>query len=627
LDTNSCGFLKLYYGSWENMIEVASTFTVLKRASNLLSKRDKKKVGIVVVLQVFMGGIDLLAIALISILGSLAVSGISSQQPGSRVYSILEFLHLSETPFQRQAAILAISATLLMILRTVVSVIFTRKIMFFLSRRGAAISSDLVRKLLSQTLLFIQGRTSQQTLYALTHGVTSITLGILGTTVAVVSDLSLLLILTAGVFVVDPMIAFGMTVVFGLIGYALYKLMHKRAKILGQHQAEYEIASNEKIIEVLGSYREAIVRNRRGYYAGEIGELRHKLADTQAELTFMPSISKYVIESTVILGALAISAIQFVLQDASHAVATLAVLIATGSRIAPAALRLQQGAVQLRSTIGVATPTLDLIESLKNIRIPDNDETVSNFNHAGFAPNVEVNGISITYPNRENPAVSDVSLKVAPGEIIAIVGSSGAGKTTLVDSILGVLNPEVGSVKISGKHPLAAVAEWPGAVSYVPQDVLIVNGTFRQNIALGFPEILATDARIAEAIEIAQLTDLIESLPNGVDTFVGERGARLSGGQRQRLGIARAMFTSPKLLVLDEATSALDGQTEALISESILNLAGDVTVLVIAHRLSTIKSVDRIAYMSEGKIVCVGDFETVRKQVPDFNNQAKLMGL
>lgn len=609
------------------MIEAASTFTVLKRASNLLSKRDKKKVGIVVVLQVFMGGIDLLAIALISILGSLAVSGISSQQPGSRVYSILELLHLSETPFQRQAAILAISATLLMILRTVVSVIFTRKIMFFLSRRGAAISSDLVRKLLSQTLLFIQGRTSQQTLYALTHGVTSITLGILGTTVAVVSDLSLLLILTAGVFVVDPMIAFGMTVVFGLIGYALYKLMHKRAKTLGQQQAEYEIASNEKIIEVLGSYREAIVRNRRGYYAGEIGELRHKLADTQAELTFMPSISKYVIESTVILGALAISAIQFVLQDASHAVATLAVLIATGSRIAPAALRLQQGAVQLRSTIGVATPTLDLIESLQNIKIPDNDETVTDFNHLGFAPNVEVEGISITYPNRENPAVSDVSLKVAPGEIIAIVGSSGAGKTTLVDSILGILNPEVGSVKISGKHPLAAVAEWPGAVSYVPQDVLIVNGTFRQNIALGFPEVLATDERIAASIEIAQLADLIESLPNGVDTFVGERGAKLSGGQRQRLGIARAMFTSPKLLVLDEATSALDGQTEALISESILSLSGDVTVLVIAHRLSTIKSVDRVAYMSEGKIVCVGDFETVRRLVPDFDNQATLMGL
>jgi ABC-type multidrug transport system fused ATPase/permease subunit len=499
--------------------------------------------------------------------------------------------------------------------------------MFFLSRRGAVISADLVRKLLSQTLLFVQGRTSQQTLYALTNGVTSITLGILGTAVAAVSDLSLLLILTAGIFFVDPMIALGMTVAFGLIGYALYRLMHKRAKILGQQQAEYEIESNEKIIEVLGSYREAIVRSRRSYYASEIGELRHKLADTQAELTFMPSISKYVIESTVILGALAISAVQFVLQDASHAVATLAVLIATGSRIAPAALRLQQGAVQLRSTIGVATPTLDLIESLQNIQNPVEEEEVKDFNHDGFVPDIEVQNVSITYPNREKPAVSNVSLQVAPGEIIAIVGSSGAGKTTLVDSILGVLTPENGSVRISGKHPLEAVRQWPGAVSYVPQDVLIVNGTFRQNIALGFPEGLATDERISTAIKIAQLSDLIQSLPNGVDTFVGERGAKLSGGQRQRLGIARAMFTKPKLLVLDEATSALDGQTESDISDAIKELHGLVTVVMIAHRLSTVKHSDQVIYMAEGKIVASGTFNDVRSQVSDFDRQAQLMGL
>ena len=157
------------------MTESASTFAVLKRSSNLLSRKDKKKVGLVVLLQVLMGGIDLIAIALISVLGSLAVSGISSQQPGNRIYSILEFLHLSEMTFQRQAAILAVTATLLMIFRTVISVVFTRKILFFLSRRGAAISSDLVQKLLSQSLLFIQGRTSQKTLYALTTGVSSIT--------------------------------------------------------------------------------------------------------------------------------------------------------------------------------------------------------------------------------------------------------------------------------------------------------------------------------------------------------------------------------------------------------------------------------------------------------------------
>lgn len=609
------------------MSDDATTFTVLKRASNLLSRSEKKKVGFVVIIQIFMGGIDLLAIGFISVLGSLAVSGISSQKPGNKVYSILEFLHLSNSSFQHQAAVLAVTATFLMILRTVISVVFTRKVMFFLSRRGAVISAELVSKLLGQTLLFIQGRTSQQTLYAVTSGVSSITLGILGTTVAVVSDFSLLIILTIGVFIIDPLVALGMTTSFGLIGYILYKLMHRRAKILGLQQANYEISSSEKIVEVLGSYREAIVRSRRSYYAAEIGAIRYKLANTQAELTFMPSISKYVIESTVILGALAISAVQFVLQDASQAVATLAVLIATGSRIAPAALRLQQGAVQLRSTIGIATPTLDLIESLQHVDLPNSENEIVDFNHVGFVPEIEVKNVSIKYPNRVHAAVSDVSLEIASGEIIAIVGSSGAGKTTLVDSILGVLVPESGSVKISGKTPLEAVALWPGAVSYVPQDVLIVNGTFRQNISLGFPDELVTDELISEAVEISQLSELIRNLPNGIDTYVGERGAQLSGGQRQRLGIARAMFTKPKLLVLDEATSALDGQTEALISESILNLSGEVTVLIIAHRLSTIKTVDKIVFMKEGKLVAMGNFDEVRSRVPEFDNQASLMGL
>jgi ABC-type multidrug transport system fused ATPase/permease subunit len=403
--------------------------------------------------------------------------------------------------------------------------------------------------------------------------------------------------------------------------------MHRRAKVLGEQQAQYEIASNEKIIEVLGSYREAIVRNRRTYYALEIGELRHKLADTQAELTFMPSISKYVIESTVILGALAMSAVQFVMQDAAHAVATLAVLMATGSRIAPAALRLQQGAVQLRSTIGVATPTLDLIESLQLAEIPRESEKELDFKHSGFIPGVSVRNVSIKYPTREAPAVSDVSLNIEPGEIVAIVGSSGAGKTTLVDSVLGVLVPEKGTVSISGKEPLDAVATWPGAISYVPQDVLIVNGTIGDNIALGFPEELATDEHINDAIGLAQLTDLVENLPAGIDTYVGERGAKLSGGQRQRLGIARAMFTKPSLLFLDEATSALDGSTEAEISDAIQEMKGTVTIVMIAHRLTTVKKADVVCYFENGRIISTGSFENVRRKVPNFDQQAQLLGL
>jgi ABC-type multidrug transport system fused ATPase/permease subunit len=208
-----------------------------------------------------------------------------------------------------------------------------------------------------------------------------------------------------------------------------------------------------------------------------------------------------------------------------------------------------------------------------------------------------------------------------------LVGSSGAGKTTLVDVILGVLSPDKGEIKISGTVPLVAIAKFPGALSYVPQDVTISSGTIRENVAQGYPENLMNDGLIWEALKLAQLDEFVRTLPEGLDTNTGERGTRMSGGQRQRLGIARALYTNPLLLVLDEATSALDGQTEKYISDSIQSLHGRVTVLMIAHRLSTARNADYVVYMNKGSIVANGTFDEVRRQVPEFDHQARLMGL
>ena len=187
--------------------------------------------------------------------------------------------------------------------------------------------------------------------------------------------------------------------------------------------------------------------------------------------------------------------------------------------------------------------------------------------------------------------------------------------------------PDAGSVTISGLSANQAVAKWPGAVSYVPQDVFIVDGSMRKNIALGYPDEIATDERVNDAIHSANLESVVAELPNGVDTEVGERGTRLSGGQRQRLGIARALFTKPSLLVLDEATSALDGETELRISEAIMALKGEATVVLIAHRLSTVRNADVIYYMEDGFIKAHGTFDEVRAQIPQFDRQAKLLGL
>ena len=611
------------------LAEAQSKFalTTLGRSFYVLAKRDRQKLFAVVVFQVFLGLLDLAGVAIFGVLGALAVTGVGSRTPGNRVNAFLDTLGLSGFSLQWQATILAILATFLLIGKTLFSVLFIRRTMFFLSRRGALISSLLVSRLLAQPLQVIQQRTMQQNLFAVTGGVGTITLGVLGTAVSLVSDISLLLIMVIGLFIVDATIAVSTLIVFGGIGYLLYRLMNVRARVLGLRQSELNIESNERILEVLGSYRESVVRNRRNYYAMKIGQQRLELANNSAEMAFMPNISKYVIEITVVLGSLCISAMQFALQDAAHAVAVLSVFLAASTRIAPAVLRVQQGALQIRGSLGSANPTLELIEQIGIQDYLELDQDTLDFQHEGFAGDIEISNVQLTYPGKEQPAISEINLKIANGESVALVGPSGAGKTTLVDVLLGVLTPDFGTIKISGIAPLEAFAKWQGAVSYVPQDVIISNGTVRENVSLGFPIQLAEDEIVWRALELAQLADFVRELPMGLDTRVGDRGTKISGGQRQRLGIARAMFTKPMLLVLDEATSSLDGETESNISDSIRNLHGKVTVVMIAHRLSTVMHADRVVYMNNGKIQAQGTFKEVRQSVPDFDRQAALMGL
>lgn len=599
----------------------------LFRATRLLNKGDRKKILLVILIQISLGLLDLLGIAVFGVMGSLAVSGVQSQSPNGRVGQVLSFLHLADLPFQQQAAILAVLATSFLILRTFLTVVVTKRTMRFLCRRGAAISSDLIARLLSQSLLFIQQRTTQQTLYAVTQGVITITVGVIASCVTLVSDLSLLIILSVGLFVVDPIISISSTLLFGMITFIMVKSLQGRARTLGLADSTLQIKSNEKVLEVLNSYRESVVRDRRNYYAAEIGSLRFDLANTQAELGFMPYIGKYVLETTVVLGSLVIAGIQFALHDAVTAVSTLSIFLVAGTRISPAALRLQQAFIQIKSSLGGAEPTLNLVSDLMGIDPDKRDDVEIDFDHARFEPVIKIQDVSFSYPGAHQKALKNVDLYIPSGSVTAFVGPSGGGKTTLVDVILGVIRQDSGNAEISGMQPLDAIQLSPGAISYVPQDVIIIDGSIRENVGMGFPASYATDERVNRAIELAGLTEFVTSLPNGIDAGVGERGTKISGGQRQRLGIARALFTNPLLLVLDEATSALDGETESRISESILQLKGSVTVIMIAHRLSTVRDADQVVYLDGGTIVAKGNFQHVREAVPDFEKQAKLMGL
>jgi ABC-type multidrug transport system fused ATPase/permease subunit len=594
----------------------------------MLSKVDKNKLGIILVLQILVSFLDVIGIALIGIVGALTVTGIQSTKPTGKISEIIELLGLSDNSFQGQVAILGLVAATVLLSRTFISIYFTRKTLYFFSYRSARLSSQLISKLMTQNLLKIQEKTSQELLFATTYGTNSLMVGVFANAANFVADLALLLVLTGALFLVDPIIAICTFVLLGTITGSIYKVLNVRARNLGKFDAELNIESSTRILEVLSTYRESVVRNRRSYYVDNIRDTRSKLAATQAEISFMPNISKYVVEMSVILGSILIAAFQFLTQDAQLAFATLSVFMGAATRLAPTLLRLQQGMLFMRNNIGTASTTIDLIDSLETA--PEQDLSKSDdysFDYPGFSPTIELSDVSLTYPGAKNPALNHVSLSMKPGSLVAFVGPSGAGKTTIVDTLLGVLVPDAGDVRISGLTPIDAAKKWSGAISYLPQEIFISQGTVRENIGLGYPPEVATNELVLQCLKLAHLDEFVLGLPGGLDAKVGEKGAQLSGGQRQRLGIARALFTSPALLVLDEATSALDAETEASVSAAISALKGETTVVMIAHRLSTVRNADVVYYLEDGQLVASGNFEEVRAAVPNFDDQAKLMGL
>jgi ABC-type multidrug transport system fused ATPase/permease subunit len=598
------------------------------RYSTLLSSRDKKKLLGILILQILVSFLDVLGIALIGVVGALTVTGIQSSKPAGRISDFIDFLNLGDSSFQNQVAFIGLAAAGILLFRTFISIYFIRKTLYFFSLRSALLSSQLVSKLLSQNLLKVQEKSSQETLFATTYGTSSLMVGVFANAVNFIVDLALLIILLGVLLIVDPIIALCTVFLLGSLTAILYKKLNKRAGKLGRLDSALSIESNTNILEVLSTYRESIVRNRRNYYVEKISQTRLRLASTQAEVNFMPNISKYVVETAVILGSILVAGLQFLNKDAQQSFGTLSIFLGAATRLAPTLLRLQQGMLFIRNSIGAATNTILLIDSLKDV-IPEdrNDDEDYSFVYSDFSPRVDLTEVTLRYPSNLQPALDHISLSITPGSFVAFVGPSGAGKTTIVDTLLGVLTPDSGQVLVSGLKPLEASARWSGAISYLPQEVFISQGSVRENVCLGYPIEIASDEHVLKCLRMAHLEEFVLGLPNGLETKVGENGTQLSGGQRQRLGIARALFTNPKLIVLDESTSALDAETEAAVSEAIVSLKGEITIVMIAHRLSTVRKADQVYYLSGGKLLASGTFDEVRDAVPNFNEQAILMGL
>lgn len=601
---------------------------ILNKSLKLLNKSDQRKLYLIILCQIVFGALDLIGVAFVGVLSSLAISGVNAAKPGIRVTQLLELLHLENYDYSTQASIIGLMAAGFMISKTIFSMLFTRKSLTFLSYRSAQFSAKLARKILSQQHIEIKDSSKQEILYGLTSGANNLILGILGSFVSIISDLSLILVMLFGLFIIEPKIAIGSLLFYGLVGFILQKNLSYTATKLGEENAKLSIKVNEAIVDVLDIFRELFVRDKLNQYVSEIENARIKVAKTNAKMAFLPYISKYVLETAIVVGALILAATQFAYQDTGRAFGNLAIFLAAGTRIVPALLRLQQGLLMIKLSTGGAAPTLAIYDRILT-ELPDYPIRYSEyFSHEGFIPSISLKNLSFKYKKSSKFKITNINLEIPPGKVVALVGTSGAGKSTLADLILGVIVPDVGEVLISGKPPKDAIKKWPGAVSYVPQDTAIMNTSVFRNISLQpdnkIPENID---QLIESLKISQLDFFLPDSKKKITDLVGEGGSKLSGGQRQRLGIARALYTNPNLLVMDEATSSLDASTENVINASIQNLKGSSTIIIIAHRLATVRNADIVCYIQDGKIEASGTFEEVRIAVPDFDKQAKLLGL
>jgi ABC-type multidrug transport system fused ATPase/permease subunit len=464
-------------------------------------------------------------------------------------------------------------------------------------------------------------RDSAELIRNVTQSVSAV-LTCVGAALAILSEL----LVGAGILVVLLAASPGPTLVAGVLLAGLIAALLRWTRRLARESGtgKHDIGRDvyRTLQHALGGIKEIKALGREEYFHRAFVDLQRDILSIGYMGVTLETIPPVLIETVFVTGALIVVSIVTLSGGAgTEGLPVLGLFAYAGFRIIPMANRLTWRLNEIRSS----TPAVDALWEDHQLFVGERGRSRDvDGPPLAFASTLAAEHVSYTYPGAPAPALLNVSLAVRRGESVGFVGATGAGKSTLVDVLIGLLPPSAGRVTVDG-IPLDAPAgrAWRRRIGYVPQTIFLLDDTVRRNVAFGLPDRDIDDARIRRALDAAQLGGLIASLPEGIDTEVGERGLRLSGGERQRIAIARALYHDPDVLVFDEATSALDAATEEALSGAITALAGRKTILLIAHRLTTVRRCDRLVVVDAGRLVSEGTWETLLAESPAFRRLAQ----
>jgi len=501
----------------------------------------------------------------------------------------------------------------------------------FITQHRAFYSQALLRRYLDKPYVFHLQRNTTELIRNITLLASRVFIKGLLPVLQIVMELLIIVGIGVILILVDPVATVLVGLVLGGTIAGFYLLIRHRVEEWGRRVIQYDSEILLWITQALGSIKETKLYRQEAYFTETFAKPSNAQTGFLALSTTAPHLPRLTIEA-IAIGVMALLVAILVGQPGGNiesVVPKLGLFAIAAMRLMPSLSKLVGALTNLRDNVAAVDTLYADVNEAATAETVDRGHAIAGPDDTpySFRRDIRLEKLDYRYPETTETILSGIDLTIKRGQSVAFVGSSGAGKTTLVDILLGLLQPTAGVVRIDGRDMYDNLDGWQSLIGYIPQDIYVIDDTLRRNIALGRTDDEIDQIRLDHALNLAQLTDFVSALPKGLDTVVGERGARLSGGQRQRIGIARALYHDPEILVMDEATSSLDSETEREITDAIKNLKGSKTIIIIAHRLSTVRSCDRLFLMERGRISGVGTFDELKANNEAFAKLAALADL